>query len=103
MPSIVYGLLGLAVFVQSLGGLTGGSSVISAGLTLGVLVFPIVVITASEAIRAVPQSLRDSSVSSIPRSRNSTSALTMFTSVSRRPSSNPAQIAAVSSRVSPAT
>lgn len=59
VPSIVYGLLGLAVFVQSLGGLTGGSSVISAGLTLGVLVFPIVVITASEAIRAVPQSLRD--------------------------------------------
>ena len=59
VPSIVYGLLGLAVFVQSLGGLTGGSSVISAGLTLGVLVFPVVVITAAEAIRAVPQSIRD--------------------------------------------
>ena len=59
VPSIVYGLLGLAVFVQSLGGITGGSSVISAGLTLGVLVFPVVVITAAEAIRAVPQSIRD--------------------------------------------
>ena len=58
VPSIVYGLLGLAVFVQSLGGITGGSSVISAGLTLGVLVFPVVVITAAEAIRAVPQSIR---------------------------------------------
>ncbi len=61
VPSIVYGLLGLAVFVKSLGGLTGGSSIISAGLTLGVLVFPVVVITASEAIRAVPQSIRDAS------------------------------------------
>lgn len=59
VPSIVYGLLGLAVFVKSMGGLTGGSSVISAGLTLGVLVFPVVVITAAEAIRAVPQSIRD--------------------------------------------
>ncbi len=59
VPSIVYGLLGLAVFVQQLRGLTGGPSVISAGLTLGVLVFPVVVITTSEAIRAVPQSLRD--------------------------------------------
>jgi phosphate transport system permease protein len=59
VPSIVYGLLGLAVFVKALGGLTGGSSVVSAGLTLGVLVFPIVVITAAEAIRAVPQSIRD--------------------------------------------
>lgn len=59
VPSIVYGLLGLAVFVQTLGGLTGGSSVISAGLALGVLVFPVVVITAAEAVRAVPQSIRD--------------------------------------------
>ena len=59
VPSIVYGLLGLAVFVKSLGGITGGSSVIAAGLTLGVLVFPVVVITAAEAIRAVPSSIRD--------------------------------------------
>ena len=59
VPSIVYGLLGLAVFVQGLRGITGGSSVISAGLTLAILVLPIVIITAGEALRAVPNSLRD--------------------------------------------
>jgi phosphate transport system permease protein len=66
VPSVVYGLLGLAVFVQLAGtdisdggGLTGGRSVISGGLTLGILVLPIVIITASEALRAVPDSLRE--------------------------------------------
>ncbi|MCP3939119.1 MAG: phosphate ABC transporter permease PstA [Actinomycetia bacterium] len=59
VPSIVYGLLGLAVFVQALRGITGGSSVISGGLTLAVLVLPIVIITSAEAIRAVPSALRD--------------------------------------------
>lgn len=64
VPSIVYGLLGLAIFVQALGddgrgGLTGGRSVISGGLTLSFLVLPIVVITASEALRAVPFGIRE--------------------------------------------
>ena len=59
VPSIVYGLLGLAVFVQSLRGLTGGRSVIAGALTLAILVLPIVIITAAEAIRAVPASYRD--------------------------------------------
>lgn len=59
VPSIVYGLLGLAVFVQSLRGITGGSSVIAGGVTLAVLVLPVVVITAAEAVRAVPASLRE--------------------------------------------
>lgn len=59
VPSIVYGLLGLAVFVQGLGGLTGGRSVIAAGLGIAVLVLPVVIITASEAIRAVPSPLRE--------------------------------------------
>ncbi len=59
VPSIVYGLLGLAVFVQAMRGLTGGSSVISAGLTLSALVLPIVIITSSEALRAVPSSLTE--------------------------------------------
>ncbi|MGH9048491.1 MAG: phosphate ABC transporter permease PstA [Acidimicrobiia bacterium] len=66
VPSVVYGLLGLAVFVQILGtnrgaggGLTGGRTLIAGGLTLAILVLPIVIITASEAIRAVPQSLRE--------------------------------------------
>lgn len=63
VPSVVYGILGLAIFVKLLGDLTGpdaqGRSVISAGLTLAVLVLPIVIITASEALRAVPDSLRE--------------------------------------------
>jgi len=59
VPSIVYGLLGLAIFVQLLGGFTGGRSVMAGGLTLAVLVLPIVIITSAEAIRAVPDSIRE--------------------------------------------
>jgi phosphate transport system permease protein len=59
VPSIVYGLLGLAIFAQALSGLTGGYSLLSGGLTLGILVLPIVIITSSEALRAVPQSIRE--------------------------------------------
>lgn len=59
VPSIVYGLLGLAIFVEVLGGLTGGRTAIAGGLTLAVLVLPIVVITSSEALRAVPASIRE--------------------------------------------
>jgi phosphate transport system permease protein len=59
VPSIVYGLLGLAVFVEVAGQVTGGKSVITGGLTLAVLVLPIVIITASEALRAVPDSIRE--------------------------------------------
>ncbi|MFM7225848.1 MAG: phosphate ABC transporter permease PstA [Actinomycetota bacterium] len=64
VPSVVYGLLGLAVFVQALGtdldgGLTGGRSLLAGGLTLAILVLPIVIITAAEAIRAVPTTLRE--------------------------------------------
>lgn len=59
VPSIVYGILGLTIFVQSMGGLTGGRSVIAGGLTLSVLVLPIVIITAAEALRAVPDSIRE--------------------------------------------
>ncbi|MEM7093746.1 MAG: phosphate ABC transporter permease PstA [Actinomycetota bacterium] len=58
VPSIVYGLLGLAVFVQALGGITGGRSVIAGGLTLACLVLPVVIITTQEAIRAVPSEQR---------------------------------------------
>jgi len=58
VPSIVYGLLGLAVFVQTLGGITGGRSVIAGGLTLACLVLPVVIITTQEAIRAVGTELR---------------------------------------------
>jgi phosphate transport system permease protein len=59
VPSIVYGILGFAIFVKSLGGLTGGRSVAAAGITLAILVLPIVIITSAEAIRAVPDSLRE--------------------------------------------
>lgn len=56
VPSIVYGLLGLALFVSAIG---LGRSLIAGGLTLAVLVLPIVVITTSEALRAVPGSIRE--------------------------------------------
>jgi phosphate transport system permease protein len=61
VPSIVYGLLGLAVFVKALSGVTNGRTLISGGLTLAILVLPIIVITTSEALRAVPQGLREAS------------------------------------------
>lgn len=59
VPSIVYGLLGLALFVTLLREVTGGKSMVAAGLTLGVLVLPIVIITSAEALRAVPQTIRE--------------------------------------------
>lgn len=59
VPSIVYGILGLSLWVKFAGGLTGGRTVIAGGLTLAILVLPVVIITASEAIRAVPQSIRE--------------------------------------------
>lgn len=63
VPSIVYGLLGLAIFVKALEGITGpevaGRSLLSAGLTLAIMVLPIVVITTQEALRAVPRSIRE--------------------------------------------
>lgn len=64
VPSVVYGLLGLAVFVELLGGFSsdggvGRRTLIAGGLTLATLVLPIMIITTSEAIRAVPQALRE--------------------------------------------
>jgi phosphate transport system permease protein len=63
VPSIVYGILGLVVFVQALRSVTGGASYgrsyLSGGLTLAVLVMPFVVIIAMEALRAVPWSIRE--------------------------------------------
>ncbi|MGH2382216.1 MAG: phosphate ABC transporter permease PstA, partial [Candidatus Limnocylindria bacterium] len=56
VPAIVYGLLGLAVFVTVLG---MGRILLAGGLTLAVLVLPIVVITTSEALGAVPGSIRE--------------------------------------------
>jgi len=72
VPSIIYGILGLAIFVRALEPLTSGAvfgivdpltangrTVLSAGLTLGLLILPLIIINSQEAIRAVPQSLRN--------------------------------------------
>lgn len=58
VPSIVFGLLGLTVFVR---GLELGAVILAGGLTMSLLVLPVVVVSAQEAIRAVPQYLRDAS------------------------------------------
>ena len=68
VPSIVYGMLGLTIFVRTLETFTSGAmfgvtdsngrTVLSAGLTMGILVLPLVVINAQEAIKAVPDSIR---------------------------------------------
>ncbi len=62
VPSIVYGLLGFSVFVNLFSGATGGRTVITGGLTLALLVLPIMIITTSEALRAVPTALREASM-----------------------------------------
>ena len=59
VPAVVYGLLGIAVFVVLLRDLTGGQSIISGGFTLAIVVLPIVVITSAESLRAVPSSIRE--------------------------------------------
>ncbi len=74
VPSIIYGMLGLAIFVRTMERLTSGAflgatdpttangrTILSAGLTLGLLILPIIIIAAQEAIRAVPNSLRQAS------------------------------------------
>lgn len=74
VPSIIYGMLGLAIFVRIMEPITSGTlfgfgdpttangrTVLSAGLTLGLLILPLIIINAREAIRAVPSSLRQAS------------------------------------------
>jgi phosphate transport system permease protein len=59
IPSIVYGILGLGIIARTFG---LGFSVITASMTLGLLVLPIVIIASREAIRAVPPSIREGSL-----------------------------------------
>jgi phosphate transport system permease protein len=64
VPSIVYGILGLVVFVELLGSVTGpgsinGRTAIAGGLTLAVLVMPFIIIITMEALRAVPRGIRE--------------------------------------------
>lgn len=71
VPSIIYGMLGLAIFVRALEPVTSGSqfgvtgsngrTILSASLTMALLILPILIINAQEAIRSVPLSLRQAS------------------------------------------
>jgi len=74
VPSIIYGMLGLAIFVRALEPITSGTifgfstpqsangrTILSAGLTLAVLVLPLIIINAQEAIRSVSNSIRQAS------------------------------------------
>jgi phosphate transport system permease protein len=56
VPSIIYGLLALGLFVYQL---RLGESILSAGLTLALLILPVVIVTTRESIRAIPNSLRE--------------------------------------------
>jgi phosphate transport system permease protein len=56
VPSVVYGLLGVAIFVYAVG---MGRSLIAAACTLSLLVLPVVIVASREALRAVPQAIRD--------------------------------------------
>lgn len=56
MPSIIYGLLGLAIFVRFF---NFDRSILAGSLTLGLLVLPIIIVASQESIRAVPRSLRE--------------------------------------------
>jgi phosphate transport system permease protein len=56
VPSIIYGLLALGLFVYQFG---LGQSILSAGLTLALLILPIVIVTSREAMRSIPQSIRE--------------------------------------------
>jgi phosphate transport system permease protein len=56
VPSIVYGLLALGLFVYALG---FGQSILSAGLTLGLLILPVVIVATREAIRSIPAAIRE--------------------------------------------
>lgn len=71
VPSIVYGILGLAIFVRALSFLTSGQiigveggngrTLLSAGLTMGLLVLPLIIINTQEALRSVPVTLKQAS------------------------------------------
>jgi phosphate transport system permease protein len=56
VPSIIYGLLALGLFVYGLG---LGQSILTAGLTLGLLILPIIIVSTRESIRAIPVAIRE--------------------------------------------
>jgi phosphate transport system permease protein len=59
VPSIIYGLLGLGIFVQLLAPVTGGKSVLSGALTLSLLILPVIIVATREALRAIPRAIRE--------------------------------------------
>jgi phosphate transport system permease protein len=59
VPSIIYGLLGLELYVRILEPLTKGRTLLAGALTLATLVLPVVIISSREAIRAVPRDIRE--------------------------------------------
>ena len=59
VPSVVFGLLGLAMFARAL---QLGNSVLAAGLTLALMILPVIVVASQEAIRTVPASVREASI-----------------------------------------
>ncbi len=59
VPSIIYGLLGLGIFVNLLGNITGGQSIISGALTLSLLILPVIIIATREAFRTIPGAVRE--------------------------------------------
>lgn len=75
VPSIIYGMLGLAIFVRALSPFTSGAAfsypgadpnygrtILSAGLTMALLILPVIIINGQEAIKAVPNSLREAAL-----------------------------------------
>lgn len=61
VPSIIYGMLGLTIFVRTLQTFTGGRSVLSGALTMSLLILPVIIINSREALRAVPSTIREAS------------------------------------------
>jgi hypothetical protein len=59
VPSIIYGLLGLGIFVNLLGAITGGQSIVSGALTLSLLILPVIIIATREALRTIPGAVRE--------------------------------------------
>ncbi|ANU11178.1 phosphate ABC transporter, permease protein PstA [Planococcus antarcticus DSM 14505] len=58
VPSVVFGLLGLTIFVRAM---ALGNSILAAGFTMSLLILPVIIVASQEAIRAVPGELRDAS------------------------------------------
>ena len=59
VPSIIFGLLGLAIFVRSWDSVTGGRTIIAGALVMTIVSLPLIIVAAREAIRAVPPSIRE--------------------------------------------